>query len=179
MVSGQSSMGGLVFAGRFWEGRFTSQAILDEAALAACMAYVDLNHIRAKMADTPENSDFTSVQRRIRCLKGAINEQAAFQPSELLPFVGTPRELMPDCLPFKLEDYLELLDWRGRILRENKRGVIAASAPPILQRLNITARQFELLTFQFKSKSALCLSCAKKAMNLKEFFKVKRLRLAG
>lgn len=63
--------------GRFWDERFKSQAILDEAGLLACCAYVDLNPIRAGIADLSENSDYTSIQQRLKDLKKIQGKKAA------------------------------------------------------------------------------------------------------
>jgi hypothetical protein len=84
---------------------------------------------------------------------------------------------MPDGLPFKLGDYLELVDWSGRIVREGKRGAIAASTPALLQRLGISEDIWTRLHRQFASKSTLCFGCAQTASAHKKFFGLKRLRV--
>ena len=145
--------------GRFWESRFKSQALLDEKALAACMAYVDLNPIRAKMAKTPESSDHTSIKRRIDTL-----ETDNPQPLKLAEFVGNPREPMPQGLPFHLQDYVQLVDITGRAIREDKRGCIDNNLPPILERLNISSREWLILTTQFESKFKSLVGCKEKLM---------------
>ena len=55
--------------GHFWESRFCHEVIIDEASLLACLIYVDLNPIRAGMANTPEESDFTGIKQRIDDLR--------------------------------------------------------------------------------------------------------------
>jgi hypothetical protein len=123
--------------GKFWEGRFKSQALLDEAGLLTAMAYVDLNPIRAGIAATPEESEFTSICDRIRALKPSAKEgDSTRRPIvRLRPFAsGSNRE---SAIPYTLSDYLELVDWTGRCVRAGKRGVIDERLPTIAQRLNI------------------------------------------
>jgi len=149
--------------GHFWEGRFKSQALLDDQAVIACMAYVDLNPVRAGIAKTPEESDHTSIQRRIRALQAAAEPEAPgaqetsepeppIQPPELLPFVGGERQDGPKGLPFHLPDYLELVNWTGQAIREDKRGAISQDLPPILERLGIDEQAWLRLATQFESR---------------------------
>jgi len=139
--------------GRFWEGRFKSQALLDEQALAACLAYVDLNPVKANMAATPETSAHTSI--RERCKKAQSSSQPNHpnqQVKSLMPFVGNPLKEMPKGLPFRLLDYIELIDWTGRCIREDKRGAISNSLPCALERLNIDPKHWLYLTQNFESQ---------------------------
>ena len=128
-------------SGRFWEGRFRSQALLDEAGLLTAMAYVDLNPVRAGIAATPEDSEFTSIYERIRTALGPRSGEEEKGEGDAPPQVPLrPFRSSDDgrgSIPYRFEDYLALVDWTGRQIREDKRGHIDAHLPPIIQRLNI------------------------------------------
>ena len=133
--------------GHFWESRYKCQALLDEQALLAAMAYVDLNPVRAAIAQTPEESAHTSVQERIKQVKSApqttesqaeavpdpepnISELKNTPVAPLLPF--DPALQLHAAIPFALDDYLELVDIVGRAVHPSKRGYIPEHSPAIL-----------------------------------------------
>jgi len=116
--------------GRFWEGRFKSQALLDSAGLLTAMAYVDLNPVRAGIAATSDTSEFTSIYQRIRQVHG---QKENWRP-RLKSLRGEANS--EDGLPFTLGDYLTLLESTGRAV-QNERGSTMKNIPPILKRWNI------------------------------------------
>jgi hypothetical protein len=104
------------------------------------MAYVDLNPIRAGIATTPEDSEFTSIYARIQAVKPPGTEATGNAPHiparRLMPFRDEASSSVTS-LPMSLSDYLQLVDWSGRAVRSDKRGAIDDRAPPILQRMSI------------------------------------------
>jgi REP element-mobilizing transposase RayT len=140
--------------GRFWEGRFKCQRLMDEGAMLACMAYVDLNPVRARIADTLEDYEFTSVYDRMiaeraskrvkesrklasptqaqRALIGK-EEDAAKRADWLLDFNGSESPFEGVDLGF----YLSLVEWTGQNIREDKPGYVPLGLKPVLERFNL------------------------------------------
>lgn len=137
--------------GHFWEARFHSQPLRSEAALLTAMAYVDLNPIRAGVAKSPEKSDYTSIQVRIKgsdkeetptCAVAKVGSRREVNPFEfpirpLMPFSDESRRAKEPSLPMNRHEYLKLVDQTGRIAVHGKRGRIDASLQPILERLGL------------------------------------------
>ena len=74
------------------------------------------------------------------------------QPKSLMPFAGNLRQPMPKGLIYNLIDYIEFVDWTGRMIRDDKRGAISDAAPPILQRLDISTKHWIELTTKFEQR---------------------------
>jgi REP element-mobilizing transposase RayT len=150
--------------GHFWESRYKSQALLTEEALLSCMVYVDLNPIRAVMAKTPETSDHTSIKERIHPQFTVAHALSEIQDTPLslahfliplkplLHFDGDLHKEVQLGIPFHLKDYLHVVDWTGRVIREDKHGSITQTLPPILQRLSIEEKQWVENSAQFERR---------------------------
>jgi hypothetical protein len=153
--------------GRVWEERFQCRELVDIAAILICALYLDLNQIRAGEALTPEESCYTSAYDRIMARLWRLKAWAFDDPAEagdltgewsdewLSPLslseaaeeevlLGRPSKSGKRCsdkgmLEMGLDEYLQMLDFVGRQLREGKRGAIPADLAPILERLRVRA----------------------------------------
>ncbi|WJG11240.1 transposase [Aliiglaciecola sp. LCG003] len=130
--------------GHFWEGRFKSQALLDERALTACMVYVDLNPIRAKIANTLETSDHTSIKQRISSLN--YNEQ----PKSLLPFRNTSNSSQSHVPNIELLDYIELAKMTARYISQKQGDKFQVYENSILREWGVDKDAWLSLSCQFE-----------------------------
>ncbi len=146
----------------------------DDESLLACMAYVDLNPIRAAIAETIQASDFTSAQRRLEA-EQQIDSDTAEAVSNEIPSVRRDAFLAkltinvsqdpvgadPSDSPHRCSNkgvleldalaYFELLDWSSRQNVSGKGGTTPQDTPPILERLGLDRRRWQALMDQFEA----------------------------
>lgn len=116
--------------GRFWESRYTSIALLDETAVLSCMAYVDLNPIRAGIVEELQYSLHTSIKKRIENLKtnnSLINKN-------IKPFASSSNH---QSINIKLNDYIELVEWAGRSIVHPNKAKMPAHINSLLSSFNL------------------------------------------
>ncbi|MFH1136872.1 MAG: hypothetical protein V1816_12410 [Pseudomonadota bacterium] len=163
--------------GRFWEGRFKCQTILDDSALLACLAYVDLNPVRAGMAETLETCEFTSMELRITAWRAELARKTGAGKKEkqagddrtdvsgrgetsnadawLCPLGLEEEEALGGRRPIlniSIEDYLNILDWSGRQIRGGSSGALPRHLSPILTRLQVNEENWLETAQQFGRK---------------------------
>ena len=98
--------------GRFWEGRFYSKALPDERAVYACMAYTDLNPLRAGDTDQVDAPAHTALRRRLEM----VEEKPETLGEAVTPMVFDVRRNRieasgPSVLTLTLKDYRAHVEW--------------------------------------------------------------------
>jgi len=116
--------------------RIKCQTLLDETAVLAAMAYIDLNPVRAKICDSLEESAHTSARARLN----AIEQDRQQIDQHFAPVLG---ERGFGVLALKQGDYLELVDHTGRQIHAGKRGAITGPPPAALARIGYTKDQWQ------------------------------------
>jgi len=138
--------------GHFWEARFGSFALRTEQALLTCMAYVDLNPVRAGIAQTAKDSMYTSIRQRLTgshnfkkavasLLKTKELQRFDLPVKPLLPF-GDRKESTNATLPMGWEDYHQLIDDTARLLQLGQRKPIRPLSRSTLQRLKLSGEEW-------------------------------------
>lgn len=139
--------------GAFWQGRFKSQALLDEPAILACIMYVDLAPIREQLTPSLENVYLTSLNLRMSSFEQAQKEAKIYdiegdylaiaqQPDVLLPFDHMTRAGKQVHIPFHLPDYIELIQWTHKGIIDNKIPSNKYTSPKLLLQLAIKKRDW-------------------------------------
>lgn len=134
--------------GRFWEGRFHSQTLLDTRAVVACMTYVDLNPTRADMCDVPEADPFTSLHYRVKATFDSTDAHEHLPAGMINLDNQSDQTQSPQILVNTLE-YLQLVDLTARQSRPDKRGALSSQTQPVLQRLGISQSSWQDLETRF------------------------------
>ena len=141
--------------GRFWESRYTSVALLDESAVLSCMAYVDLNPIRAGIVQELQVSLYTSIRKRLDDLP--LKPELLAQPIQ--PMAGSVESR---AVNIKLQDYVELVEWAGKSIVHPNKAKMPAHINTLLSVMNLQPDNWLTQVQNFNKGSPHSIGCLAK-----------------
>lgn len=141
--------------GRFWEGRFRSRALLDDAAVISCMAYVDLNPVRAGMTRSLSGSDFTSIQQRLGEMGTYGRKRRPYQNKPCLLTFNKDKLLSQDkpAVHLDLEGYVRLLETTALLSLGDTTHHSSHEHAETLHGIGISSSQWRVLSLETHSLS--------------------------
>ncbi len=121
---------------RLWGTRFNTEILSSESAIISCMAYIDLTQVRAGVAKTLAQSDYTSAQQRIIQSDGTrrSKHQTGCFP-ELSSFEQNAKHNLN--MPCSNSDYLGLIDWCCQTIQSKRRFLADNIQPAVLRNMDI------------------------------------------
>ncbi len=154
--------------GHFWESRFRCQPLLTDQALLCCMAYVDLNPIRAGISNSLEDSDYTSIKERIspdyqsdqlkilqvdsEKLISATKSDNPIPIRPLASFADTKVSIADSKIPMQFDDYVELLNSTRYALIGDLQGDMVQRTTEILKNMGFNGAEWIGVSQQFESQ---------------------------
>ena len=171
--------------GHFWEARFGMTRLLDEAAVLACLAYVDLNPLRAHLAGCLEAYPHVSIGERLRTLddqaidtanwlapialsgetsRGPVKVVNRLSREQLAEELQSQQDRLLGCLPMDLQQYAELLRWlaasdRRQPASEGQDEPPGAACPELLHQFRLAPREFAELVQGFGRRFCTAAGC--------------------
>jgi len=121
--------------GSFWEGRYSAQALLDEAAIFSCMAYVDLNPVRAKITEKLDESNNTSIKKRLNKIKQIEPIDVQVKLSSAISAISN--QVNSKKLSMSLKSYIELIEWTGQNITYPNKAAMPHNISSCLRQFNL------------------------------------------
>ncbi len=132
------------FPGKFWQNRYRAVRLIDDEAILACAAYVDLNPIRAGIAQTIEDSQFTSARLRSQTIVD-FHSSADLSSAPVALQASTEFKAAIDSFvaPVEIDELNDLLGARASTTkyRCSDKGFLAMPTAAYLELLDVFCQQ--------------------------------------
>ncbi|MCO8125531.1 hypothetical protein NHH03_27580, partial [Stieleria sp. TO1_6] len=129
--------------GRFWQGRFSTQLLLDDAAILAGVTHVDVGATNTDAKKGTDGRALTGLADRKAALNGSDRQiSQAITLDDTFLETAQSRLSASTQVSLSSEDYVTLAEWTKRRIDKRVRTSVPASSAEVLKALQLDADQW-------------------------------------